>query len=165
MDFNSKPILFFMLSVFFLNLTGCNLFESNQVSNREITDASSWSEKDQYPRFSSCEGLESEEERNCFESVISMSIYNYIADQGWVVSQNIDAEVVLNLVVDQEGFISIKSLDASENVLEMIPNLETTLHEAVSMIPQAQAGVKTNVGILVATSFTLTIRIFAQEEN
>ncbi len=165
MNFNSKPILFLMLSVFFLNLTGCHFFESNQVSNSEITAASSWSKKDQYPRFSSCEGLEPEEERNCFESVISSTIYDYIADQGWVASQNIDAEVVLNLVVDQEGFVSMKSLDASENVLGTIPNLETTLHEAVSMIPQAQAGVKTNVGILVATSFTLPLRIFAQEEN
>jgi hypothetical protein len=50
-------------------------------------------------------------------------------------------------------------------VLEAIPNLESNLYDAINLIPQAQAGVKTNVGVLVSTAFQLPLRIFAQEEN
>ena len=70
---------------------------------------------------------------------------------------------VLNLLVDQDGMISMSSLDAPDYVIEAIPNLEATLYEAINLIPQAEAGVKTNVGVLVTTSFTLPLRIFAQE--
>ena len=109
--------------------------------------------------------LEPEEEKECFESVITSTILDYISEQGWIASANIDTEVNLNLLVDQDGMISMSSLDAPDYVIEAIPNLEATLYEAINLIPQAEAGVKTNVGVLVTTSFTLPLRIFAQEEN
>ena len=81
-----------------------------------------------------------------------------------VASENIDSEVVLNLVIDQEGFISMTSIDSSDYVLNVIPNLESTLFESIEYIPQAKAAVKTNVGVLVSSSFKLPIRIFVQKE-
>ena len=107
--------------------------------------------------------IEPEEEKECFESVITSAILDYISEQGWIASANIDTEVNLNLLVDQDGMISMSSLDATDYVIEAIPNLEATLYEAINLIPQAEAGVKTNVGVLVTTSFTLPLRIFAQE--
>ena len=163
MHFNTKPFLFLLISVSFLSLTSCHLFESTIVPKSEIVAASKWSDKDQYPKFGSFEGLEPEEEKECFESVITSVILDYISEQGWIASANIDTEVNLNLLVDQDGMISMSSLDAPDYVIEAIPNLEATLYEAINLIPQAEAGVKTNVGVLVTTSFTLPLRIFAQE--
>jgi len=165
MDNNLKPFVFLLVTVFFLSLSGCHLFETTKVSESEIKRASSWSDKDQYPRFLSCEGLEGEDEKDCFESVISSKILNYIEEQDWIASENIDTEVVLNLVINEEGFISMASLDASSKIEAAIPNLESTLADAVNQIPQAQAAIKSNVGTLVSTSFKLPIRISALEDN
>ncbi|MDA7765092.1 hypothetical protein N8931_04330 [Flavobacteriaceae bacterium] len=92
-------------------------------------------------------------------------ILNYIEEQDWIASENIDTEVVLNLVINEEGFISMASLDASSKIEAAIPNLESTLADAVNQIPQAQAAIKSNVGALVSTSFKLPIRISALEDN
>ena len=164
MNLCSKTYFFCIINVIFFSLTGCHLFESTKVSTREIKSASSWSEKDQYPIFNSCKG-EGKDEKKCFESVISSTILNYVVEKGLVASENIDSEVVLNLVIDQEGFISMTSIDSSDYVLNAIPNLESTLFESIEYIPQAKAAIKTNVGVLVSSSFKLPIRIFVQKEN
>jgi hypothetical protein len=48
------------------------------------------------------------------------------------------------------------------SVLEALPDLETTLNDAVANLPQALPATKTNVGVYVDTQFTLPIQIRAQ---
>ncbi|MGY8966491.1 MAG: hypothetical protein ACKVHJ_04750, partial [Flavobacteriales bacterium] len=76
-----------------------------------------------------------------------------------------DEEVVLNLLIDKEGLITLESVDASNYILDAIPNMENSLITAINLLPQAQPAVKTNVGTLVTTSIKLPLKIFAQEEN
>ena len=68
-----------VLALFTLSFSGCHLFESTQVPTTEIEAASAWSQKDLAPTFPICEDIEVASERqDCFESVISNSISEYI---------------------------------------------------------------------------------------
>ena len=142
---------------------GCQLFESNKVTPQEIKSASTWSEKDQEPSFSDCDGFDQAiDKKNCFESMISNSIMDYISENPWESSQYIDEEIVLNLHIDKEGYFSLQDIERSKEISDAIPNMDESLEIAVSQIPQAQPAIKTNVGVFVATTLQLPIMISAQ---
>ena len=142
---------------------GCQLFESNKVTPQEIKSASTWSEKDQEPSFSDCDGFDQAiDKKNCFESMISNSIMDYISENPWESSHYIDEEIVLNLHIDKEGYFSLQDIERSKAIADAIPNMDESLEIAVSQIPQAQPAIKTNVGVFVATTLQLPIMISAQ---
>ena len=142
---------------------GCQLFESNKVTPQEIKSASTWSEKDQEPSFSDCDGFDQAiDKKNCFESMISNSIMDYISENPWESSKYIDEEIVLNLHIDKEGYFSLQDIERSKEISDAIPNMDESLEIAVSQIPQAQPAIKTNVGVFVATTLKLPIMISAQ---
>ena len=142
---------------------GCQLFESNKVTPQEIKSASTWSEKDQEPSFSDCDGFDQAiDKKNCFESMISNSIMDYISENPWESSKYIDEEIVLNLHIDKEGYFSLQDIERSKEISDAIPNMDESLEIAVSQIPQAQPAIKTNVGVFVATTLQLPIMISAQ---
>ena len=146
-----------------MTFSGCHLFESNKVSIKEINEASAWSKNDQRPIFSDCEGFEkSIDIQNCFESMISNTIMDYIAENPWESKEEIDEEIILNLHIDKEGYFSLKELEHSNKISNAIPNMKESLKMAVSLIPQAQPAIKTNVGTFVSTTLKLPIMISVQ---
>lgn len=154
---------FLLIVISLLTFSGCHLFDSNKVSSKEIEAASAWSEKDQEPIFTDCEGFEkSIDIKNCFESMISNTIMDYIAENPWETTENIDEEIILNLHIDKEGYFSLDELERSNKISNAIPNLKESLEMAVSLIPQAQPAIKTNVGTFVSTTLKLPIMISAQ---
>jgi|SRR5210317_1120911 hypothetical protein len=152
-----------LLVLFTLSFLGCHLFESTQVSTKEIEMASSWTEKDQAPTFSACEGIENpDEQRACFESIISNSIKDYIAQNPWESSEYLEEEISLLLRIDKDGNFSLEEVVRSNALDSAIPNLVDQLQLAVNQLPQAQPAVKTNVGAFVSTGLTLPIMIIAE---
>ena len=155
--------LFLVIGLSILTFSGCHLFDSTKVTSKEIKAASTWSEKDQGPSFSDCDGFDQTiDKQNCFESMISNTIMDYIADNPWESSEYLDEEIILNLYIDKEGYFSLQEIEHSKEIFEAIPNMEESLQIAVSQIPQAQPAIKTNVGTFVATSLKLPIMISAQ---
>jgi hypothetical protein len=53
-------------------------------------------------------------------------------------------------------------MNYSDVVKKAIPNIEETMQNAVSRIPQAQPAIKTNVGTFVTTRFILPVMIYAE---
>ena len=155
--------IFLAIAVAIQMFLGCQLFESNKVSPQEIKSASAWSEKDQKPSFTDCDGFDQAiDKKNCFESMISNSIMDYISENPWESSQYIDEEIVLNLQIDKAGYFSLLDIVRSKSIADAIPNMDESLKIAVSRIPQAQPAIKTNVGVFVATTLKLPIMISAQ---
>ena len=68
----------------------------------------------------------------------------------------------MNLHIDKEGYFSLKEVERSNAIVAAIPNLEESLEIAVSQIPQAEPGLKSNVGAMVDTKLKLPIMISAQ---
>ena len=155
--------IFLAIGIAIQMFLGCQLFESNKVTTQEIKSASSWSEKDQEPSFTDCDGFDQAiDKKNCFESMISNSIMDYISENPWESSKYIDEEIILNLNIDKEGYFSLQDIERSMEISDAIPNMDESLEIAVSQIPQAQPAIKTNVGVFVATTLKLPIMISAQ---
>ena len=155
--------IFLAIGIAIQMFLGCQLFESKKVTSQEIKSASSWSEKDQEPSFTDCDGFDQAiDKKNCFESMISYSIMDYISENPWESSKYIDEEIVLNLHIDKEGYFSLQDIERSKEISDAIPNMDESLEIAVSQIPQAQPAIKTNVGVFVATTLQLPIMISAQ---
>ena len=151
------------LSIFSFLLLGCHLFESTKVPSKEIKSASSWSEKDQGPNFSECDDFENDQEKkDCFESIISNSILDYLDQNLLESSESISEEIYIVLKIDKEGYFSLEEFNGSNKIDEVIPTLKEQLETAVSYIPQAQPAVKTNVGTFVSTRLSLPIMITAE---
>ena len=146
-----------------LLLSGCHLFESTKVPSKEIKTASSWSEKDQGPNFNECDDFENDQEKqDCFESTISNSILDYLDQNLLESSESISEEINIVLKIDKEGYFSLEEYNGSSKIDQAIPSLKEQLEIAVSLIPQAQPAVKTNVGTFVSTKLNLPIVITAQ---
>jgi hypothetical protein len=152
----------FLIPILFFQLTSCDLFESTTVSSKEIKKASSWSKKDQAPSFPECESLEKEDQLDCFQNIISEQLLMSIFDANFVATFPLDENIILTLKVDKKGVISLLEAEIPNSVLEALPDLETTLNDAVANLPQALPATKTNVGVYVDTQFTLPIQIRAQ---
>ena len=156
----STSLLLLLVTQSFL---GCHLFEPTQVPRKEIEAASVWSEKDQAPSFSECEGIgEDADQRVCFESIISNSIKDYITQNPWESSEFLEEEISMILRIDKEGYFSLEEVIRSNDLNAAITNLEDELELAVSLIPRANPAVKTNVGAFVSTELTLPILIIAE---
>ena len=149
--------------IILLLFSGCHLFESTKVSSKEIKTASSWSEKDQGPNFNECDDFENDQEKqDCFESTISNSILDYLDQNLLESSESISEEINIILKIDKEGYFSLEEYNGSSKIDQAIPSLKEQLEIAVSLIPQAQPAVKTNVGTFVSTKLNLPIVITAQ---
>ncbi len=152
----------FLIPILVFQLTSCDLFESTTVSSKEIKKASSWTKKDQAPSFPECESLEKEDQLDCFQNIISEQLLMSIFDANFVATFPLDENIILTLKVDKKGAISLLETEIPNSVLEALPDLETTLNDAVANLPQALPATKTNVGVYVDTQFTLPIQIRAQ---
>ena len=149
--------------IILLLFSGGHLFESTKVSSKEIKTASSWSEKDQGPNFNECDDFENDQEKqDCFESTISNSILDYLDQNLLESSESISEEINIILKIDKEGYFSLEEYNGSSKIDQAIPSLKEQLEIAVSLIPQAQPAVKTNVGTFVSTKLNLPIVITAQ---
>jgi hypothetical protein len=157
-----NKILPLLLSVLLILLSSCELFDSTTVSKKEIKKASTWSSKDQAPSFPECESLNKKDQMECFQDLISEYLMVSIAESNLVASYPIQASVVLRLKVDKKGVFSLEEAEISNDILEVLPDLETVLEDAVANLPKALPATKTNVGVYVDAQFSLPINISAQ---
>jgi hypothetical protein len=157
-----NKILPLLLSVLLVLLSSCELFDSTTVSKKEIKKASTWSSKDQAPSFPECESLTKKDQMECFQDLISEYLLVSIDESNLVASSPIQASVILRLKVDKKGIFSLEEAEISNDILEVLPDLETVLEDAVANLPIALPATKTNVGVYVDAQFSLPINISAQ---
>lgn len=157
-----KNIILFLLPFLTIQLSSCELFESTTVSSKEIKKASSWSKNDQPPSYPECESLEKPKQLECFQSIISERLMFTIYNANLVADVPLEENIILNLKVDKKGVISLMEAEIPNSILAALPNLESTLNDAVANLPEALPATKTNVGVYVDAQFSLPILIRAQ---
>ena len=158
-----KPALLTSLVLISVIFNGCHLFDLKKVTPQEIELASSWSENDQAPNFLECESVTGKEnQKMCFETIVSNAILDYLQQNPLQSSIYFEEEVELILRIDSEGIFELELMNYSDVVKKAIPNIEETMQNAVSRIPQAQPAIKTNVGTFVTTRVILPVMIYAE---
>ena len=146
-------------------LQGCEYFNTTTISPKQVKEQSLWSENDQAPSFMECDGLTGDENVECFKSMINDNLLTLMAENNFTSTSMLDEEVVLTIELDAEGYFSLGEIEDDADVLSQIEFLSDILQEAVSSLPQALPGVKTNVGMKVKTQLTLPVRIIASPQE
>ena len=142
-------------------IISCNLFDSSGISDKEIKTASKWSKNDQPPTYPECEALSLDTQVDCMSDILSSYITEYVYSSNMIANGDIDEEILLIIKIDKEGFFSLSEVQSSDNIIELLPDIEGLLSDAVISLPQALPATKTNVGTFVETKLTLPIQITA----
>ena len=158
---SNKYLLFFYV-ILATSLSSCELFAPTQVSSTEIKKASSWSSKDQPPTYAECDTLAQKEQLDCFQSIISEQLLQFISESNLIAKSPIDEEIVVQLKIDKEGFFSLAESQIPNTVKKALPELSTVLQQAVANLPKALPATKTNVGVYVDAQFSMPVHISAQ---
>lgn len=147
--------------LFYILIAGCENFSTKTHTPQQIKKASQWSDNDQMPTFETCSSLEIKEQFDCFKDEIANSVYNSLSYENLISNQEIDEEIILNMVIDEEGNISLDNVENVSLVYEAIPSLSEIINTTISSLPKALPATKTNVGIYVKSKIKLPIRITA----
>jgi hypothetical protein len=153
------------ISLMFILFQGCEYFNTTTISPKQVKEQSLWSENDQPPSFSECDGLEGDANAECFKNMITERLTSILAEYNFTSNTILNEEVILTLELDTEGYFSLGELEDDADVLFHIESLSDILDEAVSALPQALPAVKTNVGMKVKTQLTLPVRIIASPQE
>ena len=97
---------------------GCNYNPNNSTYKAPEVK---WTTKDEHPSIENCDEYENEIDRiNCFNSKLISLIYSNINLEDMLVSQKLNDTVVLSLLVDQKGKLSLLRIDNKKIIINMM---------------------------------------------
>ena len=145
-----KQVLFLLILII-----GCSY---NPKNSTFITPEVKWTNNDEYPSIEDCDEYDTEIARkNCFNSKITSLIYSNIDLGVNLVSKKLNDTVLLSLLIDNQGKISLLNIDNLNGVLIEIPDIELIIRNSLKNIPYLYPATKTNFGIPVSTKFKLPL--------
>ena len=157
---NKLKLLLYYPLFYFLTVS-CENMSTKTYTPQQIKKASQWGDTDQMPTFETCSSLEIKEQFECFKDEIANSIYNSLSYENLISNQEIDEEIVLSMIIDEQGNITLDNVENGSVGYDAIPSLSEMINSTVSSLPKALPATKTNVGIYVKSKIKLPIRITA----
>ena len=123
-------------------------------NNEKIT----WSSYDEYPSVKPCnELIESNLIKECFKNFLSKEILKNLNLSNIIIEQPINDTVNITLLVNNKGAISISNKIIPKNIIDIIPEFDKLLQEAVDSLPVVLPANKTSLGVTVNSKFQLPI--------
>ena len=126
----------------------------NKVMLDTIID---YNEVDVYPLFLDCNNCDSSEKQNlCFEMELIRRLQKITNKNSLGVNKVFRDTVMVDILVDTQGKISISGIHKNQNVIEQIPELDSLLYQSIAALPATiQPSLKR--GIPVNSMFKLPI--------
>lgn len=160
-----KKSFHILQTLMFLSLiTGCEYFSTTTHTPQQIKKASEWSTEDQGPSFESCQGLSAEEQFLCFKDTLSQAVNEALNAEELIATEALNEEIILIITIDNEGNLFLDSIENEGRVTAALPGLSEILTKAILSLPKAIPSTKTNVGISVASSIKLPIKVVASPQ-
>ena len=118
---------------------------------------------DVYPLFMDCNNCDTSEKQNlCFEMELIRRLQKLTSEKILDASGKVNDTVLLDILVDTEGKISIAKIYKDDIVAEQIPELDSLLYKSIASLPAAvQPSLKR--GIPVNSMFKLPILVSVKE--
>lgn len=148
--------------LFVLLFTSCDFIsqgnsthQSLAITNTEID----YTLVDVYPLFRACNGCDTNTKQNlCFESVLVNNLEKSLNKNRIAINKPIPGTVFIDLLVNRNAMVSILNINASPEILQAIPNLDSLLNQGIKQLPEIlQPALKR--GIPVEVQFRLPIKI------
>lgn len=151
--------------LFILIFTSCEYFNVKKTSSeailKEELETFNWNEVDEYPSFSVCDSISIKEEiKSCFQSVLTIHIWEFLKKQNLVVSHDIKDTMLLRFQVDKIGGLQLIDAEIDSITIQEIPNIKALLHKSLDSLPKVFPAIKR--GQQVTSGFELPIIINVQ---
>lgn len=116
-------------------------------------------EVDEYPSFKECESITTKDEKlKCFTDRLSKAYQEALNSQKLAIGGALSDTIKVTLVVSNEGVLSVKSVEASDNTLELLPDLEKILKDKTAGFEFVLTPAKKNQ-VSVTTEYVLPLVI------
>jgi len=122
------------------------------------TIITNWNINDEPPSIKLCDQLDLQVERNiCFQEKLTKLIFDNIDLSEVVVEYNLNDTLILSILIDTKGKISLLRSVIPQKVKTQIPLIDTLLIKAIRKLPNILPATKTNIGVQVSSSFELPL--------
>jgi hypothetical protein len=153
-----------LIILLLISLISCaDFFEktSNISENKVSLDSINFNLIDAYPLLPECENLDSRaKQKACFYFQLSNKIKSSLIKNSFQLPNTVQDTVLVKILVNSKGNISVSSIFLSDEIKENIPVLDSLIKHSVSQIQQMQPAIKS--GIPITSEFTLPIVISAE---
>lgn len=122
-----------------------------------------YNDVDVYPLFLDCNNCDSSEKQNlCFEMELLRRLQKITSKNSLGASNAVSDTIMVDILVNTEGKISIVSIQKNPNIEQQVPELDSLLFKSFALLPSTvQPSLKR--GIPVNSMFTLPILISTKE--
>ncbi|WP_454982218.1 hypothetical protein [Capnocytophaga granulosa] len=157
-----------LLSILCISLYACQESKSaepeitqeevdKQEAQKRLADLGD--EVDEYPSFKECESITTKDEKlKCFTDRLSKAYQEALNSQKLAIGGALSDTIKVTLVVSNEGVLSVKSVEASNNTLELLPDLEKILKDKTAGFEFVLTPAKKNQ-VSVTTEYVLPLVI------
>ena len=157
-----------LLSILCISLYACQESKSaepeitqeevdKQEAQKRLADLGD--EVDEYPSFKECESITTKDEKlKCFTNRLSKAYQEALNSQKLAIGGALSDTIKVTLVVSNEGVLSVKSVEASDNTLELLPDLEKILKDKTAGFEFVLTPAKKNQ-VNVTTEYVLPLVI------
>ena len=142
------------------SLTSCDFFTSKEEKTADLVNAQleqiDWSDVDNYPLFENCDETVSKiAQRHCFESELLKACSKTLSEFDFHLNAETDAKVMVDFLVDQDGRISVLSIQKDAAIDVEMPEFDKIVTQAIKNIPPLAPALKR--GIPVKAKFRIPI--------
>ncbi|MGB5322461.1 hypothetical protein [Lutimonas sp.] len=122
-----------------------------------------YNDVDVYPLFLDCNNCDSSEKQNlCFEMELLRRLQKITSKNSLGASNAVSDTIMVDILVNTEGKISIVSIQKNPNIEQQVPELDSLLFKSFALLPSTvQPSLKR--GIPVNSMFTLPILLSTKE--
>ena len=157
-----------LLSILCISLYACQESKSaepeitqeevdKQEAQKRLADLGD--EVGEYPSFKECESITTKDEKlKCFTDRLSKAYQEALNSQKLAIGGALSDTIKVTLVVSNEGVLSVKSVEASDNTLELLPDLEKILKDKTAGFEFVLTPAKKNQ-VNVTTEYVLPLVI------
>ena len=153
----------FLIGVLYvLSFTSCDFISPGNVTHQNLTISDTeidYTSVDVYPLFRVCNGCDTNTKQNlCFESVLVNNLEKSLNKNKISVEKQVPETIFVDLLVDRNSKFTITNINASPEILQAIPKLDSILNQGIKQLPEIlQPALKR--GIPVEVQFRLPIKI------
>lgn len=132
-------------------------FKKNNIPEKIDTNID-YKEVDSSPTFEACKDfIDKEKKTDCFRKTIHQEIAKSLSNQNIKVKKPVNETIQVVITLPSEGKANLKSIIASDNLYEEIPDLKEMIEKSIADLPTIIPAVKR--GIKVTSEYKLPIKI------
>lgn len=149
---------FFSFCLLLLLTTSCSYFSSNKKVEGQVLDTIvDFTKVDVSPSFSVCDKLIDEAKTKCFRANMHQQLTKRLRNFSFPINEIIDETIIVVLLINQSGKVSLQEVQSSDFIQEQIPDLLEFIEKSIDSLPKLQPAIKR--GIPVVTQYELPIQI------